>query len=167
MSLTEESGAAVFYNLKSAAAGVYYAFHNMARKGSVIKIMNPANHRIIYAKVIGPIPRLKEYHNAIVGLSSNAVSGARCTGQKDVLQAEIPVKRVIRGITGAKKNNFVFTFIRNSLTFAILFGIAGVVKLVDTLDLGSSAARLGVRVLHLHDNENPRVSGVFRFHRSK
>ena len=73
ISLTEEAGAAVFYNLKAAQEGVYYAFHNMARKGSVIKVQNPASRKIIYAKVIGPIPNLKEYHNAIVGLSSNAV----------------------------------------------------------------------------------------------
>lgn len=80
INLTEESGAAVFYALKSAPAGVYYAFHNMARKGSVIKIMNPANHKIIFAKVIGPIPKLKEYHNAILGLSSNA---AQALGAQD------------------------------------------------------------------------------------
>lgn len=73
ISLTEEAGAAVFYNLKAAQEGIYYAFHNMARKGSVIKVLNPASGKIIYAKVIGPIPNLKEYHNAIVGLSSNAI----------------------------------------------------------------------------------------------
>lgn len=80
INLTEESGAAVFYTLKSAPGGLYYAFHNMARKGSVIKIMNPANHKIIFAKVIGPIPKLKEYHNAILGLSSNA---AQALGAQD------------------------------------------------------------------------------------
>lgn len=77
--VTEESGAAVFYTLKSAAAGVYYAFHNSARKGSVIKVLNPASNKMIYAKVIGPLPQLKEYHNAVLGLSSNAMKalGAR------------------------------------------------------------------------------------------
>lgn len=75
----EESGAAVFYTLKNATGGTYYAFHNSARKGSVIKILNPASNKMIYAKVIGPVPQLKEYHNAIVGLSSNAMKalGAR------------------------------------------------------------------------------------------
>jgi LysM repeat protein len=79
-SITEESGAAVFYPLKTKAGpGVYYAFHNTAIRGSILKIMNPANGKIIYAKVIGTLPKLKEYHNAIVGLSSNAISvvGAR------------------------------------------------------------------------------------------
>jgi LysM repeat protein len=80
VSLTEESGAAVFYPLKTKAGpGVYYAFHDTAIRGSILKIMNPASGKIIYAKVIGPKPKLKEYHNAIVGLSSNAIQalGAR------------------------------------------------------------------------------------------
>ncbi|MFA6060568.1 MAG: LysM peptidoglycan-binding domain-containing protein [Taibaiella sp.] len=80
VSVTEESGAAVFYPLKTKAGpGVYYAFHNTAIRGSILKIMNPANGKIIYAKVIGTLPKLKEYHNSIVGLSSNAISamGAR------------------------------------------------------------------------------------------
>lgn len=80
ISVTEESGAAVFYPLKTTAGpGVYYALHNTAIRGSILKIMNPANGRIIYAKVIGTLPKLKEYHNAIVGLSNNAISaiGAR------------------------------------------------------------------------------------------
>lgn len=80
ISVTEESGAATFYPLKTKAGpGVYYAFHNTATRGSILKLMNPANGRIIFAKVIGPLPNLKEYHNAIVGLSSNAIKplGAR------------------------------------------------------------------------------------------
>lgn len=80
VNITEEAGAAVFYSLKTKAAeGVYYAFHNTAIRGSILKIMNPASGKIIYAKVIGAIPKLKEYHNALLGLSSNAAPalGAR------------------------------------------------------------------------------------------
>lgn len=80
VSQNEESGAAVFYPLRTKAApGVYYAFHNTAAKGTILKIMNPANEKIIYAKVIGPVPNLKEYYNSIIGLSGNAAKalGAR------------------------------------------------------------------------------------------
>jgi len=80
VSTNEESGAAVFYPLRTQAApGVYYAFHNTAGKGTILSITNPANGKTVYAKVIGTIPNLKEYHNSIVGLSGNAVSalGAR------------------------------------------------------------------------------------------
>jgi LysM repeat protein len=82
-STTEESGAAVFYPLKTKAGpGVYYAFHNTAIRGSILKIMNPANGKIIYAKVIGTLPKLKEYHNAIVGLSSNAIAAVGARDQR-------------------------------------------------------------------------------------
>lgn len=68
-----ESGAAVFYPLKMKAAhGVYYAFHNSAEKGTIIKIINPSNDKFVYAKVIGKIPNLKEYNNSIIALSTNA-----------------------------------------------------------------------------------------------
>ncbi len=70
----EESGAAVAYQPKEKMKrGIYYAFHNDVAKGSILKIMNPANRRLIYAKVLGPIPELGAYQNAVVVLSSNAL----------------------------------------------------------------------------------------------
>lgn len=81
-SVSEESGAAAFYPLRTkATAGVYYAFHNTAARGSILKITNPANGRTIYAKVIGSVPKLKTYHNCIVGLSNNAIPAL---GAKDM-----------------------------------------------------------------------------------
>lgn len=80
VSLSEETGAAVFYPLRAkAATGVYYAFHNTALRGTILKVSNPANGKVVYAKVIGPVPALKEYHNCILGLSDNAAAalGAR------------------------------------------------------------------------------------------
>jgi LysM repeat protein len=78
--LNEESGAALLYPLKTKLPeGTYYAFHNTAARGTIIKVHNPANDRVVYAKVIGRIPDLKEYHNVIIGISSNAAEaiGAR------------------------------------------------------------------------------------------
>jgi len=72
----EESGAAVFYPIKmKMAEGVYYAFHNTAPKGTIIKVTNPANDHFIYAKVIGVIPKLADYNNCIIALSTNAAKG--------------------------------------------------------------------------------------------
>src|SRR5690606_3663086 len=79
-SLQSESGAAVFYALKMRVKkGIYYAFHNSAAKGTILKITNPANGKEIYAKVLGPIPKLGEYKNALVTISNNAIGelGAR------------------------------------------------------------------------------------------
>jgi len=71
-----ESGAAVFYPLKmKTPEGVYYAFHNTAAKGTIIKVTNPANGNFIYAKVIGTIPGLPDYNNSIIALSTNAAKG--------------------------------------------------------------------------------------------
>lgn len=72
-SLQEGSGAAVFYTLKTALPeGTFYALHKTAKKGSIVKVSNPANGNVIYAKVIGTLPSLKIYHNAIIAISSNA-----------------------------------------------------------------------------------------------
>ncbi|RYZ13715.1 MAG: LysM peptidoglycan-binding domain-containing protein [Sphingobacteriales bacterium] len=79
----EEQGAAVFYPLKTKVGpGVYYAFHNTAARGSILKIMNPASGKIIYAKVIGTLPNLKEYHNAVIGLSNNSIGVLGATDQR-------------------------------------------------------------------------------------
>lgn len=73
--VNEESGAATFYRLKmKAAEGVYYAMHNTALRGTIIKVSNPANGKMVYVKVIGTIPNLKEYHNSVIAISSNAAS---------------------------------------------------------------------------------------------
>ncbi len=83
VSQNEESGAAVFYPLRTKAAeGVYYAFHNTALRGTILKVTNPASGTTIYAKVIGTIPNLKEYHNAIIGLSNNAVQTLKATDRR-------------------------------------------------------------------------------------
>jgi len=73
--LNEESGAATFYRLRlKTAPGVYYAMHNTAARGTIIKVTNPATGKTVYVKVIGTIPRLKEYHNSIIAISSNAAA---------------------------------------------------------------------------------------------
>jgi hypothetical protein len=70
---TETSGAAVFYDYKvKSVRGHYYAFHNDAPRGALIKITNPATQHTIYAKVIGPIPDLPDYNNCIIAVSGNA-----------------------------------------------------------------------------------------------
>ncbi|RYE23092.1 MAG: LysM peptidoglycan-binding domain-containing protein [Sphingobacteriales bacterium] len=72
-SINEEKGTAVFFDMKKIAGSkVVYAFHNTARKGTVIKVHNPGNNITIYAKVLGPIPGTKQYHESIIGLDGSA-----------------------------------------------------------------------------------------------
>lgn len=73
ISITEESGAAVLFESKAPAKpGMFYAFHNTAPRGTIMKVHNPAADKTIYVKVIGRIPELKEYNNAIIGISGKA-----------------------------------------------------------------------------------------------
>jgi LysM repeat protein len=68
-----EKGAAAFFSMTTQAKGAsVYAFHNKAAKGSVIRVKNMNNGRIVYVKVLGPVPMTKQYHNCIIGLSSSA-----------------------------------------------------------------------------------------------
>jgi LysM repeat protein len=84
-----ESGAAVFYPLKMhVKGGHYYAFHNDLPHGTIISVTNPASGAVIYAKVIGPLPKINEYHNAIVGLSNNAASILQAKGKRMFCKVE-------------------------------------------------------------------------------
>jgi LysM repeat protein len=65
-----ESGPAVFF--PSSSRTTVYAFHNIAPRGGVIKVRNPVNGKVVYAKVLGPMPTTKNYQKALVGLSGGA-----------------------------------------------------------------------------------------------
>ncbi len=66
-----EKGTAVFFE-KAAKGGIYLAFHNTARRGTIIKVNNPGNGKYIYARVLGPIPETKQFSNSIIGISESA-----------------------------------------------------------------------------------------------
>lgn len=72
--VTEEKGTAVFYENKGnlSATNTYFAFHNSAKPGTVIKVYNPGTDKTVYVKVLGPIPNTKMYHNSVIGISSGA-----------------------------------------------------------------------------------------------
>lgn len=82
-SLFTQTGACVLYNLKMASGtGQYYAMHNEAAIGSFIKVESPANNKVIYAKVIGRIPKINKYHNAVLALSDNAAKALNISTAK-------------------------------------------------------------------------------------
>lgn len=65
-----ETGTAAFF--PSSGKGPLYAFHNMAPRGSIIKVHNPGTDQTVYVKVLGPLPGTKQYANAIIGISGAA-----------------------------------------------------------------------------------------------
>ncbi len=72
--IIEEKGSAVFFEMpvKSSSNKVYYAFHNKAPRGAVIKVVNPGTNKKVFVKVLGNVPNTKQYYNALIGISENA-----------------------------------------------------------------------------------------------
>ncbi len=72
--VSEEKGTAVFFDMKGKVQSIktYYAFHNTAQRGTIIKIYNPGTDKTVYAKVLGPLPNTKQYHGAVIGISNGA-----------------------------------------------------------------------------------------------
>lgn len=67
-----EKGTAAFFAAAKASNGVYYAFHNAAARGAIIKVHNPGTGKTVFVKVIGPLPGTKQYANALIGISGAA-----------------------------------------------------------------------------------------------
>ncbi|MBS1782313.1 MAG: LysM peptidoglycan-binding domain-containing protein [Bacteroidetes bacterium] len=72
-SVFQEKGTAAFFiRAGRSTNGIYFAFHNNAKRGAILKIFSPVSGKTIYAKVIGTIPNTAIFHNAILGISSDA-----------------------------------------------------------------------------------------------
>ncbi|UCJ08068.1 LysM peptidoglycan-binding domain-containing protein [Chitinophaga pendula] len=71
--VTTEKGPGSWFK-SNAGPGKYYALHNTAARGTIIKVTNPLNGRAIYAKVLDAIPQLKTNANLIIKLSDAAMS---------------------------------------------------------------------------------------------
>jgi hypothetical protein len=61
-------------------AGVY-AFHATAARGTILKVRNLNNDRVVYVKVLGPLPQTTAFKGCALGLSSaaKALLGVRDT----------------------------------------------------------------------------------------
>ncbi len=66
--------AGVFKSTSGFNDGKFYCLHNDAPQGSIVKITNPANGKIVYAKVLDVIPDLKQNDNLVIRLSNAAAS---------------------------------------------------------------------------------------------
>lgn len=82
--VSEEKGTAVFYEDKGKLGGTntYFAFHNTAKPGTIIKVYNPGTDKTIFVKVLGPIPTTKMYHNSVIGISDGAKDALLVTEEK-------------------------------------------------------------------------------------
>jgi hypothetical protein len=72
--VSEERGTAAFFKRAGQSAnGIYFAFHNTAKRGTIIKVHNPGTEKTVYAKVIGPVPTTANFHKASIGISADAM----------------------------------------------------------------------------------------------
>lgn len=67
--LTEKVTAGFFNTAGN--AGIY-AFHTIAPRGTVLKVKNLNNDRVIYVKVLGPLPLTNQFKGCSLGLSNAA-----------------------------------------------------------------------------------------------
>lgn len=70
--VTAEKGPGGWFK-SNASAGKYYALHNTAPRGTIIKVTNPLNGKFIYAKVLEAIPQIKQNEGLIIKLSDSAL----------------------------------------------------------------------------------------------
>lgn len=70
----EEKGTAIFYENRGKIKSntTFFAFHNTAKPGTIIKVYNPGTDKTVFVKVLGPIPNTKQYHNSVIGISNGA-----------------------------------------------------------------------------------------------
>jgi LysM repeat protein len=71
LNVLTEKGTAVFFE-KPGRNNMYYAFHNEAARGSIIRVHNPGTGKTTYVKVLGPLPDTKLYANCVIGISDGA-----------------------------------------------------------------------------------------------
>ncbi|WP_089816159.1 LysM peptidoglycan-binding domain-containing protein [Chitinophaga sp. YR627] len=71
-SVTSEKGPGGWFK-SNASPGKYYALHNTAPRGTIIKVTNPLNGKFIYAKVLEAIPQIKQNEGLIIKLSDSAL----------------------------------------------------------------------------------------------
>ncbi len=72
--VTKEKGPGSWFKSNAVVgSGKYYALHNAAPRGTIVKVTNPLNGRSVYAKVLDAIPQLKANANLIIKLSDAAM----------------------------------------------------------------------------------------------
>ena len=71
---TVNGAAAIFKSTSGWKDSKYYALMNKVLPGTVVKVINPANNRYVYAKVLGEIPPGKENDGLLIRISNAAAS---------------------------------------------------------------------------------------------
>jgi len=74
--------AAIFKTTSGWQDGKYYCFHNAAEPGTIIKVTNNANGKVVYAKVLDAIPDIKQNTGLLLRISNSAADELGVTDSK-------------------------------------------------------------------------------------
>lgn len=80
--ITENGNAGTFKSTSGWQDGKYYCLHNMAAPGTIVKIINNANGKSVYAKVLDLIPDIKQNAGLIICVSNAAADVLGVTADK-------------------------------------------------------------------------------------
>jgi len=80
--ITENGTGGIFKSSSGWEDGKYYCLHNIAPAGTIIKVINNANGKTVYAKVLDGIPDIKQNSGLIIRLSNAAADVLGITDNK-------------------------------------------------------------------------------------
>jgi LysM repeat protein len=80
--ITENGNGGTFKSTSGWQDGKYYCLHNMAAPGTIVKIINNANGKSVYAKVLDLIPDIKQNAGLIICVSNAAADVLGVTADK-------------------------------------------------------------------------------------
>ncbi len=86
---SESGSAAVFKSTSGWQDAKYYALMNNITPGTIVRITNPGNNRIIFAKVLGELPPGKENDGLLIRISNSAAAELRVSDKEPKFQAEV------------------------------------------------------------------------------
>lgn len=75
--------AAIFKTTSGWQDGKYYCFHNTAEPGTIVKVTNNTNGKVVYAKVLDAIPDIKQNTGLLLRISNSAADELGVTDKFD------------------------------------------------------------------------------------
>ncbi len=86
---SESGSAAIFKSTSGWQDAKYYALMNNITPGTIVRVTNPGNKRIIFAKVLGELPPGKENDGLLIRISNSAAAELRISDKEPRFQAEV------------------------------------------------------------------------------
>lgn len=86
---SERGEAAVFKSTSGWQDAKYYALMNNITPGTIVRITNTGNNRLIFAKVLGELPPGKENEGLLIRISNAAAAELKVTDKEPKFSAEV------------------------------------------------------------------------------